>query len=299
MANQGLMKNLGGSAAAAVALLVGVTVVGNLLMPYPEAPQDDGASQSAPAPESAKKAASTPATAAPAAAGAGANASLPVRLAMADAKRGATVAKKCVACHPLEKDAKAKVGPGLWGVLGRTVATGDFKFSDAMIKAGGNWTFERLDAYIENPKTFAPGNKMAFAGIGNGAERADLLLHLRSLSDSPVALPQASAAELAAAKNAPAQTAAAAPAEPAIPQDRDPAFRGVAGVRPFERPQGVPFLTSVVKSPEWFKHALTGVSEPVPASLDFLKEQEFWFNPFTRPGMPGPYDLRKWHSAAK
>jgi cytochrome c len=292
--NDRWLKNLGGSAVAAMALLVGVTLIGNVLMPYPEAPRADAGSATTPTAKPDKKADSTANSAAPAVGAA--NASLPVRLALADARRGATVAKKCVACHPLEKDAKAKVGPGLWGIVGKSVASGDFKFSDAMTRLGGVWSFERLDAYIENPKTFAPGNKMAFAGIANGAERADLLLHMRSLSDAPVALPQASAAELAAARNAPA---AAAPVEAAIPQDRDPAFRGVAGVRPYERPADAPVIARAVKAPEWFKLALTGVSEPTPASLGFLKDQEFWFNPFSRPGMPAPYDLRGWHGTAK
>ncbi|MEO5338641.1 MAG: hypothetical protein H7841_17410, partial [Magnetospirillum sp. WYHS-4] len=106
--------------------------------------------------------------------------------------------------------------------------------------------------------------------------------------------------ELAAAKAGAAAAPAtpAAPTAPVVPQELDPDLRGLAGVRPFERPAGVPFVTAVYKSPEWFKTALTGIVEPIPPSLAFLKDQEFWFNPFTRPGMPGKYDIRGWHSSS-
>lgn len=285
--NQGMMKDLSGASAITIGLMVVVTLIGNVLVPEPPAPKG---SPNAPA-QTAAAPKATQAT--KASAGSAVNVPLPARLALADAKRGEAVAKKCTTCHGFDKGGKAKVGPNLWGVTGRVVGEGDFKFSDALKKVGGSWTFEKLDAYAANPKDFAPGNKMAFAGLANPAERADLLLYIRVQSDAPLALPQARPEDLAAAKAATA--VAAAPAKPAVPQAEDPDLQGVAGVRPFERPRMAPALTAVFKDETWFKHALAGVSEPVPPSLAFLKDQEVWFNPFTRPGMPGPYDIRGWH----
>jgi hypothetical protein len=73
----------------------------------------------------------------------------------------------------------------------------------------------------------------------------------------------------------------------------------VAGVRPWERPAGAPVITSFARSPAWFKRALTGISEPFPPSLRFLENQGAWYTPFNRPGMPGRYDIRGWHAAAR
>lgn len=64
---------------------------------------------------------------------------------------------------------------------------------------------------------------------------------------------------------------------------------------PYQRPANAPRLTTPPAIEA--KQALQGVSEPIPASLMFLKDQGRWFNPFTHPGMPGPYDLRGWHVA--
>jgi hypothetical protein len=69
----------------------------------------------------------------------------------------------------------------------------------------------------------------------------------------------------------------------------------VAGLAPYARPAGAPVLTQDARSPEWMRHALFGVSEPFPTSLLFLMYQGHWYTPFTRPGMPGIYDIRGWH----
>ncbi len=111
-------------------------------------------------------------------------------LAGADIARGAKVARKCAACHSLKKGGPNKVGPGLWGVVGRDKAAhAGFKYSAALKNKGGEWTFEELDAFLTKPKDFVPGTKMSFAGIKDPKDRAALLLFLRSLSEAPVALP--------------------------------------------------------------------------------------------------------------
>jgi hypothetical protein len=73
----------------------------------------------------------------------------------------------------------------------------------------------------------------------------------------------------------------------------------VAGTTPDRRPEGAPRLQSNDKSPQWYASALAGVDKPYPASLKFLDDQGGWYSPFTRPGMPGRYDIRGLHGAAQ
>jgi cytochrome c len=115
---------------------------------------------------------------------------LPVLLASADVAKGQASAKKCASCHTFEKGGANKVGPNLYGVVGRPVASHEgFNFSSAMKAHGGEWTYEALNEFVHNPKKATPGTIMAFAGIASDKERADLLAYLRTLSDNPVPLP--------------------------------------------------------------------------------------------------------------
>ena len=102
--------------------------------------------------------------------------------ATANAQAGAAIFKKCVTCHTAEKDGPNKVGPGLWGVVGRPKAShGGFTYSDAMKAKGGNWTLEDLAAFAHKPKEFVPGTKMMFPGIAEPADLSDLLAYLNTL----------------------------------------------------------------------------------------------------------------------
>jgi cytochrome c len=105
---------------------------------------------------------------------------------------GADVKKLCAACHNFVEGAGAKIGPDLYGVVGRVRASAaGFEYSSALKGKPGNWTFDDLNAWLHSPKTFAPGTKMAFAGIEDDKERADVIDYLDSLSHTPVPLPPA------------------------------------------------------------------------------------------------------------
>ena len=149
-----------------------------------------------------------------------------VLLASASAEKGATIAKACHACHNLGKGDPNKIGPHLYGVLGRDVASiSDFSYSDALKKIGGKWDYDKLNEFLTSPRTFAPGTKMTFAGLRKPEDRADVILYLRSLSDSPEPLP------------APPPATAAAPAgqEQAAQGGQQPAGQQQAAAKPGEK----------------------------------------------------------------
>ncbi|MGV8937970.1 MAG: c-type cytochrome [Allorhizobium sp.] len=148
------------------------------------------------------------AEAADAGAGAGEAEAAPVSiatlLASADAKAGEAVFKKCQACHDGSKGGPNKVGPNLYDVVERPVASHEgFGYSAAMkdFSKGGaeKWTFENLNHFLIAPKKLVPGTAMGFAGVKKDDERANLIAYLHSLSDAPVPLPAADAAPAAPA----------------------------------------------------------------------------------------------------
>lgn len=104
----------------------------------------------------------------------------------ADLAAGEKVFRKCAACHSLDPSGKSKIGPDLYGVVGRTTGTLEgFAFSDAMKKAGEEghvWTVEELDLYLANPKAALPGNKMTFVGLKKPEERANVIAYIQSAS---------------------------------------------------------------------------------------------------------------------
>jgi len=137
--------------------------------------------------------------------------SIATLLASADAAKGEAAFKACQACHVGEKGGANKVGPHLWDVVNRPIASiSDYAYDDALkSKSADKWTFENLSEFIKKPKAFAPGTKMGFGGIGDDVKRADLLAYLRTLADTPAALP---APEAAAAPSVATTESAAAPA---------------------------------------------------------------------------------------
>lgn len=116
-------------------------------------------------------------------------------LPSANSDNGAATFKKCLACHSAQKDAASKAGPNLWGVLGRPHGSyPDFKgYSDAMKSKNVEWNYADLAHFLHKPREFMPGTKMIFAGVSDTGELADLIAYIRTLSDSPLPLPEASA----------------------------------------------------------------------------------------------------------
>ena len=117
--------------------------------------------------------------------------SLGTLLASADATKGQAVFKACAACHDPSKDGPNKVGPNLWGIVGRNHGIHEgFSYSEAMAALKDKpWTYEALNEFLISPKTAIPGTKMAYGGLKKEADRANLLAYLATLSDSPVPFP--------------------------------------------------------------------------------------------------------------
>jgi cytochrome c len=153
--------------------------------------------------------------------------SLAALLANGNAQTGQTIAKKCAACHNFEQGAANKIGPHLWGVLGRPIASvSDFSYSDALKSKGGNWDYEKLNQFLTSPRDWAAGTKMTFAGLKKPEDRADVILYLRSLSDNPEPLPAVASAEAAGGSAQPAATTTAAGGEATPAKSESPQATG-------------------------------------------------------------------------
>jgi cytochrome c len=131
--------------------------------------------------------------------GAAAGPGLNTLLASADVAAGEKVFAKCAACHTVNQGGANGIGPNLFGTVGEAIGQGKggFAFSEALKGKGGNWTFEALDHWLTSPREFAPGTKMTFAGLGNPADRANLIAWLNT-QGSNLPLPAADAAPAAA-----------------------------------------------------------------------------------------------------
>ena len=111
-------------------------------------------------------------------------------LAMGDLAHGEKVFKKCSACHVVNKGGENKIGPALYGVLGRKVAAIEsYKYSSAMAAYDKEWTFEEMNGYLRKPQAHIKGTKMAFAGLRKDKDRASVILYLNQNSDNPLPLP--------------------------------------------------------------------------------------------------------------
>lgn len=118
----------------------------------------------------------------------------------ANAERGAAAFRKCQSCHTVEEGGANRVGPNLWKIVARPMGAADgFGYSSALsdYSEGGEktWTYEELNHFLQAPKNYMRGTSMGFAGLKKDDERADVIAYLRSLSDTPVPLPDPEAQE--------------------------------------------------------------------------------------------------------
>lgn len=182
-----MIKNILISLGIALVLVIVVNVIGELSirprmeLAGPQPGQVAKQVQEAKAPEAEPSA--PPEKAAPA--------GLSSLLAAYTPDAGSKAFRKCKSCHTAKEGGANRVGPNLWGVLGRDKgAVPGFKYSDAMKLKGGAWTYEDLDQFLSNPRTFVRGTKMSIKGFADPALRASLIGFLRSLSADPKPLPQ-------------------------------------------------------------------------------------------------------------
>jgi cytochrome c len=99
-----------------------------------------------------------------------------------NAANGATLFGRCEMCHANTKGAPNKIGPNLFGVVGRKAGTyPGFSYSAALKNSGIVWTDAKLDTWITSPAAMVPGTSMAFSGISNAGQRADIIAYLDTL----------------------------------------------------------------------------------------------------------------------
>ena len=133
--------------------------------------------------------------------GGGLVSSLPL-VATASADDGASVFKKCNSCHTTEVGGANKTGPNLHNIVGDVIGDRNgFKTTDSLKAIGGNWTYEKLDDYIENPKRLAPKGAMSFAGLKKPQDRAALIKFLMANTENPPPVPAAAETPAAPAAN--------------------------------------------------------------------------------------------------
>ena len=102
---------------------------------------------------------------------------------------GAKIFKKCAACHSIAEGGGNKIGPALWGVMGRPAGTiPDYKYSKAMAAHGKNWSFEEMNGFLIKPKDWIKGTKMSFVGLKKAKERAAVILYMNENTNSPLPL---------------------------------------------------------------------------------------------------------------
>lgn len=155
-------------------------------------------------------------------------------LPAADVAGGKTISARCEQCHDTTAAKTSKIGPPIYGVVGRPRASiASFAYSSAMKSKGGSWTYDELFKFLKSPGAYIPGTKMSFAGLSRAQDRINLIAFLRTNTDAPVAIPapappkEAAPAPAAAGsdKGAGASTGATekAPAESGTPPAKDSA----------------------------------------------------------------------------
>jgi cytochrome c len=159
-------------------------------------------------------------------------------LPKANVADGKSISSRCEQCHDLSKGGPNKIGPNLWGVVGRPRASHPgFDYSSAMKSKGGAWSYDELFKFLKSPGAYIPGTKMSFAGLPKADDRINLIAYLRTDMDSPAPIPPphpATATPAAAPANGKAP--AGAPAQGAGSPAAANGPNGTAAVAPGNQP---------------------------------------------------------------
>ena len=108
-------------------------------------------------------------------------------LASASVADGKKIFKKCAACHSIAKGGANKIGPALWGVLGRKAGSiSDYKYSKAMAAHAKPWSLEEMNGFLIKPKDWIKGTKMSFIGLKKDTDRAAVILYMNQNTDNPL-----------------------------------------------------------------------------------------------------------------
>ena len=111
-------------------------------------------------------------------------------LSLGTVKHGEKVFKKCIACHTIAKGGKNKIGPAIFGILGKkSGSVSNYKYSKALLAHEKTWGFEEMNAFLTKPQAYIKGTKMAFGGISKEKDRASVILFMNSKSDNPLPTP--------------------------------------------------------------------------------------------------------------
>ena len=206
-----LLEKLGASALLSAWLIYGATFLGGTLVHVREhesamhvaGATEGGATASAPAAE----------------------ADLGTLLAAASPEKGEKTFGKCKACHTIDQGGKNGVGPNLWNVVGGPKAHMEgFAYSDGLAgRHGETWSYENLNTFLTSPKDYIQGTKMSFAGLKDGADRANVIAYLRANTTNPPPLPEPKPTAAPAAAAAPAAVASASQAPAAAAPEAPPA----------------------------------------------------------------------------
>ena len=109
--------------------------------------------------------------------------------ASTSAADGEKVFKKCLSCHSIAEEGKNKIGPKLFGVLGRQAGSiSDYKYSKAMASHGKTWSLDEMNSFLIKPKDWIKGTKMSFAGLKKAKDRAAVILYMNENTDTPLPL---------------------------------------------------------------------------------------------------------------
>ena len=172
------MNKIIASIILAVILVLGINKITDIIF-YVEKPE-----KSAYQVASVSTTTTTEKTSASSGSGSGEIMALLVSASVAD---GEKVFKKCAACHSIVKGGGNKIGPTLWGVLGRRAGSiTDYKYSKAMATHEKTWSFEEMNGFLTKPKDWIKGTKMSFAGLKKETDRAAVILYMNEKTDSPL-----------------------------------------------------------------------------------------------------------------